>query len=285
MSIFFALISYLGWGTADIFTAVATRKIGTFLSTFWTYVLGFLVLTFFTPFFLKDLNRLNLDIFFITVVLGFILWLAWPIFIEALRIGNASIVGTVAGSFGALVVVFSIIFFKESLEAVQLSGILVILVGILLCSINFADLKKRKIIQNKGTALAIAAMFLWGVYFTFIRIPTEEIGWFWAGYIALGTGALISVIMAFFKRKRFKKLSKKSYFNVLASAVLNTIGTVNFNYAITLGLSSIVAPVATSYPTLFVLLSRIVFKDKLTKQQGIGIILGLLGIVILALTG
>jgi len=42
---------------------------------------------------------------------------------------------------------------------------------------------------------------------------------------------------------------------------------------------SVVAPIAGANPTLFVLLAFFVFKDRLTKQQILGIVLTLLGIV------
>jgi uncharacterized membrane protein len=49
-----------------------------------------------------------------------------------------------------------------------------------------------------------------------------------------------------------------------------------------MGAAAIVAPIAGAYPTLFVFLSRFVFKDRLTKQQGFGIVVTLVGIVLLA---
>ncbi len=282
-AIFFALVSYVGWGSGDIFSAKASRKIGAFLTSFWTYIIGFLFMSLFVPFALKTPVNFSSEILFISIVLGVILWIAWPIFNEALRIGNASIVGTIAGSFGGLVVILSLIFFKESLGPVQLLAIIIILVGIILSSLNFADLKNKKFIENKGTMFAIIVMVIWGIYFTFIRIPTDQIGWFWTTYIAFATGAIISIALSIIKRKEFKKISPKNYLNLGMSAVLTTTGTVSFNFAITQGLTAVVAPIATSYPTLFVLLSRFVFGDKLTKQQWAGIIISLAGIVLLAI--
>ena len=34
-AIFFALIAYVGWGTGDIFGAIASRRIGGYKTTFW----------------------------------------------------------------------------------------------------------------------------------------------------------------------------------------------------------------------------------------------------------
>lgn len=283
-AIFFALVSYIGWGSGDIFSAKASRKIGTFITAFWTDFIGFIFLSLFVPFFLQDLKRIDAEIFFITLLLSIILWIAWPVFLEALRIGNSSIVGTIAGSFGGLVVIFSKVFLKESILPVQFFAIIIILIGIVLSSLNFSDLRNKKLIENKGTLLALIAMLIWGVYFTFVRIPTDQIGWFWPAYIAVATGTVIMTMLSLIKRKNVRKIPSKQYLNLSLSSILTTSGTVSYNIAITQGLTAIVAPIASSYPTLFVLLSRIFFKDKLTRQQWAGIATGLLGIMLLALS-
>lgn len=283
-AIFFALVSYVGWASSDVFSALSSRKTGTFLAAFWTDFIGFILLSFFVPFFLQDLKKFNLEIFFVTLVLSVILWIAWPIFLEAMRIGNSSIVGTIAGSFGGLVVILSTIFLHESILPIQLIGIIIILAGIVLSSLNFSDLKNKKYIENKGTLLAIITMFIWGIYFTFIRISTDQIGWFWPAYIALATGTVIMISLAIIRRKNVRKISSKQYLNLSLASFFATGGTVSYNFAITQGLTAIVAPIASSYPTLFVLLSRFVFGDRLTKQQWFGILISLAGIVFLAVT-
>ncbi len=282
-AIIFALLSYFGWGSGDIFSALASRKIGTFPVAFWTFFLGFILLSFLTPLFLKDLAKFTLEMFLIATVLSVLLFIAWPIFLEALRIGNTSIVGTISGSYGGLVVVLSTIFLNEKLIAIQIFAIIIILTGVVLASLNFKALKNKKFIENRGTVFAIIAMIIWGIYFTFVRIPVEEIGWFWTSYIAVVTGSLLMVATAIFKRKKITKIPSKQYRNIGLSTFLTTTGTVSYNFAITQGLTAVVAPIATSYPTLFVILSRFVFGDKLNKQQWIGIILSLAGIVLLAI--
>ena len=57
-----------------------------------------------------------------------------------------------------------------------------------------------------------------------------------------------------------------------------------FNLGLTLGYSSLIAPVAGSSPVLFVVLSRFVFKEPLTGQQKTGIIFALAGIVLIGIS-
>lgn len=98
------------------------------------------------------------------------------VFYEGLRIGNASLVGTITASFAILVVVFSVIFLNEKISLIQLLLIILIFTGILMCSLDFKDLQNKAAWVNKGTVFALIAMLLWGIYWTFIKIPIQTMG-------------------------------------------------------------------------------------------------------------
>lgn len=57
----------------------------------------------------------------------------------------------------------------------------------------------------------------------------------------------------------------------------------SFYFAISHGQTSIIAPIAGSYPTLFVILAFLIFKDPITRQQIAGIGTTLTGIVLLSI--
>lgn len=70
---------------------------------------------------------------------------------------------------------------------------------------------------------------------------------------------------------------------LLMNALLLGMGSWSFNFAIDQGLTSIVAPIAGSYATLFVILAFLFFKDPITRQQILGIVTTLSGIVLLSI--
>jgi transporter family protein len=282
IAIIFALLSYIGWGSGDIFGTYATRKIGSFLATFWIYAFGALLFSLYIPFALNDLAHVTMDVLAINVLLGLFLAVCFVAFNEALRIGNSSIVGTIAGSFSGITVILSLIFFKESLSMTQILAILIILIGIALSSLHLEDLKKRKVFENKGTLLAILVMLGWGIGYAFIKIPIKQIGWFWSSYILEVVGFLFFLIVGINKFRKNKLPNLRVLTQPLIATLLQNLGGYSFSYGLSVGAASIVAPIAGAYPTLFVLLSRFAFKDRLRKQQGFGIIVTLVGIVLLA---
>jgi drug/metabolite transporter (DMT)-like permease len=281
-AILFALISYLGWGIGDFLSAFSTRKIGPYSFAFWSNAIWFLIFIPFYPFFINDLSSFSWQTFLILSAVSILDIVGLLAFYEGLRIGPVSLVGTISSSFAALVVVFSIVFLKEAITIWQLMSILVIFLGLFFSTLDLKVLKTGRPVLTKGVALGLLAMFCWGIAYTFIKIPIKEIGWFWSNNFLAFYFPFIYLFMRIRKIKLIRPDYNKALPFVIGSSLLFAAGGTSFNYAISRGLSSIVAPIAGSYPTLLVLLAFIFFKDKITKQQVLGIITTILGIVLLA---
>lgn len=283
--ILFALIAYFGWGSGDVFTAIGSRKIGAYSMALWTILLGFVLSALYAPFALNTLLGMRVEILALNIGLGIILAAAWYMFNRALEIANPTIVGTIGASFTALVFIFSIVFLKETVNINQLLAFILVFVGLILSSLDFKALKKN-LKLDKGIIFAILVMVIWGIYFTFIKIPIREIGWYWSNMVSMAVMTILS--LSFIKIKKIKLVNpakRKAIMLIFASTILVTAGTFSFNAALETGKSTIVAPIAGSYPTLFVVLSYFVFKEPLTKQQVLGVLAALVGIVALAFFG
>jgi drug/metabolite transporter (DMT)-like permease len=283
LAILFSLISFFGWAIGDFLSIFATKKLGSYSFAFWNNVIWFLIFIPFYPFFIKDLWHLSLLGFFIISVASILDLVGLVFFYEGLKTGPVSLVGTIGASFAALVVVFSLIFLKETITAIQIVSIIIIFIGLFLSTLDLQALKKGKLTLSKGIVFAFIAMICWGIGYTFIKIPIREIGWFWPN-------AFIGFMFPFFYLFiRFKKIrivspnQNKVFILLIICSLLYSIGGTAFNYALSKGLSSIVAPISAAYPALLVLLVFIFLKDKITKQQIFGIITTILGIVFLAL--
>lgn len=121
VAIFFAIISLLGWGIGDVFTTSATRKIGSFNASFYGYFFGLVLATLYVPFALDSLINFSLPLIVLTAILAVAQLLAFFAYNEGLKIGNSSLVGTIAGAFTSVVVILSILFLGETLLMPQFS--------------------------------------------------------------------------------------------------------------------------------------------------------------------
>jgi len=140
-------------------------------------------------------------------------------------------------------------------------------------------MKREFKISDKGILLALLTMLVWGATMTLIKIPVREIGWYWPTLIILSLFPLYLLYMRLTNSK-LQSLSKSKVVGaVILSVILIRIAEFSYSIGISKGMVSVVAPIAGANPTLFVLLAFFVFKDRLTKQQILGIVLTLLGIV------
>lgn len=282
-AIIFALISYIGWGTGDVFATIAARRLGAYSATFWYLVTELVIFVSLAPFFLKHLQDFTLPLLLFASLLGVIGLIGLITFYEGVRIANASLVGTISASFSAITVVLSILFFGESVTSIQVSAILIIILGLVISTLNTKDLKQKKLIPKKGVLLAGISMITWGVYWAFIKIPVQQLGWFWPYIISILSSILIFPLFLRFRKIKIVKPAKNTIVPIVLNALLLGIGAFSFNYAISKGLTSVVAPIAGSYPTLFALLAYLAFKDAIVKREIVGIATTLSGIVLLSI--
>ncbi len=128
--IIFALIAYFGWGIGDIFGTISARKLGSYSVCFWGLALRLVVFSLYIPFALADIPQITAELVLLSLSLGVILSVGSLAFNEGLNIANPSLVGAIAASFAALVVVLSIVFLKETITTSQALAILVIFLGL-----------------------------------------------------------------------------------------------------------------------------------------------------------
>ncbi len=285
MAIVLALITYIGWGSGDIFGVYSTRKIGAYLTSCYVFIFGFIIASLYIPFAINDLSKITLGLFLLNVLFGTSILFGNFLLNEAFKRSNASVVGVVVQSFPAIVLVLSALIFKDKITSHQIIWIALIFLGMILCIVNFSDFRKGKTIIDSGIKFALIGAAIFSIYFTYLRIFIHAYGWFWPNYISIASFplSLILVKWLFHIKERFVLPKNKSILGAtFLSALLLRGGDIALNSGISNGFASIVAPIAGASPTLFVTLSWLIFKDKINQQQKIGIGTCLLGIVLLS---
>lgn len=285
MPILFAFLAFVGWGVGDVFGGLVARKIKSLSASFWLYIFCFFIPLVLVPFFWHELANINIQMWFLIILLNLILPFPMIAFYEGIRVGNASLVETIGAAFAALTVVFSVLFLHDRLLPSQILPMVLIFVGLALSSLKTESLSLKSIFSDKGIPYGLVAMLLWGIYFTFIRIPVRQVGWFWPSFFNF-LGILTTIAAIKYKKTRLEKLpDRKTFIFSFLNSFLLTLGGYSFNFAVMKGQTAIVAPIAGSYPILSVFLFRLIFKDKISKQQVLGILISLVGIIALSFSG
>lgn len=280
----FAFITYLTWGLGDVFNAVTARTLGAERALLRVFIVSALLFLPLIPGHIHELSKATPLITIAVIALGGLQLVGNIALNKSLRLINAPLALTIFSSYAALIVVLSVILFREPITVLQSLNIALIFIGIFLCT--YIPIKEKQTNEyKKGVLLAILGMACIGIFFTLVKPIIAVIGWFWPIY-AFTVWIPVLWWLHLKEKKQNEHVSwKAALLPVLFTALLLRIGDFSFNAALDSGLTPIVAPIAGSYPTLSVLLSYVVFREKLSARQTIGILLALVGIIALGFVG
>jgi drug/metabolite transporter (DMT)-like permease len=279
--IFFGLLAMIAWGVADYFAAISSRKIGSFQTFFWTQVISliaYLGLFAFIPFHF-DFSFYSLFLVTLTAIL---MCVAYVFFYKSIEVGKVAIGTSISACWALLTVAIAVVFFRQSLTLLQFFGVLCAMSGILLTSLkkeDFLKLKSKSFKVEKEILFGLIALSAWGVAFSLIDVLVSTVDWFRAIFLIK---VLMVIFFAVLPRKEKIKVPQKIWLLLLVG-VLETVAYLSYGFGLTHGSSTIVAPVSSTYPIVAIILARLFLKEKMEKQQYVGIGFVLAGVVLLAL--
>ncbi len=280
----FATITLVGWGIAGVFSTIASRTSGPIRALFWQLLSAFVLCTFYVPFSVSPFT--NMWHFFIAVSLAGINVCAFLFYFKSLEKGNPTLAGSIAYSFPLLTVGCSVLLLHESISILQGVGSLITLFGLIFILFKPEDLKQLKlnsIHKDKNLLYALYAMILWALFGVFVKIPAQTMGWFWPIYLFQFVGLVgLFLYMRMHHIYVLPKQIQKTAPIIFFSMLFDTSGQFAYNLGVLSGFVSVVAPIAGASNALFVILSRIIFKEPILRRQLVGILFCLVGILLLS---
>ncbi len=272
----------LGFGLGNGISQVPIKKIGARRVIFFRSIFMSLILFMVLLFFLSETD-FSPTYILITFVISLIGYIPLVTFYKALKIGKVGIISPIASSSVVFTILFSIIFFKESLNQMQLFAILVIIFGIVLISINFKDIKNSNLFKiSSGVPFALITCVLWGLVFFLFKIPVNVLGPILTSFIIEFGNLVYSGINLKISKIGFKLPDKKTLTYIFILALCVTVGSLFYNLGIRVSDVSIVAALYSSNPLVATLYGKFVYKEKLKMQQYFAIFLMLIGIVLVS---
>ena len=273
-----------GWGIYDFLGGVFAKQIGPYKSFFWSQAAGLisallLALVFTTSFQIPNFVIILFPIAAIVYSAGYLF------FFKGFEIGNVSIVAATMNLWAVFTMLFAFIFMGQRLSATQTLGVLMIISGVTLASVNLNDIGKHKFQLSSGVKEAIFGAFFFGIFWNISEIISEEVGWLLTTLL-VKLGIVVFLLVFSFPGKREISLAKTSA-NIKYTIVLMGIAEAGavavVNYGLTIGDAILITPIASALSIVTITLAVVFLKDKVTKLQGLGIIMAIIGIVVTAL--
>jgi len=283
LSILLGIGGMFGWGIYDFLGGVFAKQIGSFKSLFWSQLAGLI-----SVFLLALVYAISINVSILVIILSAISAVIYAagylFFFKGFEIGNISIIAATMNLWAVFTMVFAFIFMGQRLSTVQTTGVLMIITGATLATLNWNDIRNRRFILSTGVKEAIIGAFFFGVFWNISEIINEEIGWLLTT-LFVKAGILIFLLVFSFLVKREVSLSNattQTKYVVVLMGIIEAGAVALVNYGLTIGDAILITPISSALSIVTIMLAIIFLKEKISKFQGLGIIMAIFGIIVTA---
>ncbi|GAC1462987.1 MAG: DMT family transporter [Chloroflexota bacterium] len=278
-AVLLGLASALCWGTSDFLGGMEARRMPPFAVVLWGQMVGGILLA------------IALAFMGTRPVLGSILWggvggvvgaCALVLLYRGLATGLMSIVAPVSGCGVVLPVLFSIALGHVP-QARGIAGIVAAVAGIVLVSLHPSSSNAAGGSSRSALVLALGAACGFGLFFVCVSQGTAVHDgsplWTVAG-ARMGSLVLLPALVAL--RRASAPWPGRRLPHVALVGILDSSANLLYAIATTRGALAIVAVLGSLYPVATILLGQIVLSERLSRIQGAGVVLALLGVALLS---
>ncbi|HSX17236.1 MAG TPA: DMT family transporter [Patescibacteria group bacterium] len=285
-AVVFGLLTAVGWGFGDFWSAHATKKLGPITTLFYVTVVG---LTAFGLLFVTVLRphvTLTASSLWYTGVSSILVTIAAILFYKALLAGPVSLVSPITGAYPMVSTLLALLVFGAHISARQIAAIVVIVAGVLAASGLF-NIKRNERLLSTGPLLAIFAIFFYGAGFTCMAQAVERIGW--EVPLLLSCALSIPTLLLIYAKdaRHIVSQAKQAFSNkyILGAGVMGTAAYAMLNISFTHDQAggAIAIAVSSCYAALTMGLALKHFKEEIKLVPIAGAVVTIVGVVILAL--
>jgi bacterial/archaeal transporter family protein len=283
LSILLGIGGMLGWGIYDFLGGVFSKQIGSFKSLFWSQLAG-LASILLLAFVLKaDMNLPALALILFPIAAIFYS-AGYLFFFKGFEKGNVSIVAATMNLWAVFTVLFAFIFMGQRLTTTQTMGVVMIITGATLASIDWGALKNQSFQLSLGVREAVIGAFFFGIFWNISEIISEEIGWLFTTLLVKFGIAVFLLIFSFAVKQEIVLInsSTKTKYVILLMGTIEVAAVALVNYGLTIGDAILITPIASALSIVTITLAVIFLKEKISKLQGLGIVMAIIGIIVTA---
>jgi transporter family protein len=281
VSILAGLGGMFGWGIYDFLGGVYAKQIGPFKSLFWSQLAGLISVLLLIFVFTISLNVPILIIILLPIA-AIVYSAGYLFFFKGFEIGNVSMVAATMNLWAVFTMLFAFIFMGQRLSVIQSLGVLMIIIGVTLASLNWSDIRNQKFQLSAGVKETVLGAFFFGVFWNISEVISEEIGWLLTTVI-VKFGIILFLLLYSFLIKQKLDLTKagaQTKFMVVLMGIIEAAAVAIVNYGLTIGDAILITPIASALSIVTITLAIIFLKDKVTRLQSLGIMTAISGIIV-----
>ncbi len=279
-----AVAAMVSWGVADFLAKKAIDQIGYKISIIINQAVAFVPAVIVAALFFK-MPSFTPTLAFETVLAGVTGVVGYIFFYRGLGKGNVSVVAPITSSWSVITVLLAAFLFAEKLSPLQIVGVVAVFIGVFFASTNFAELKRSIKIGgwSAGAADGVIAMAAWGVSYALLKPITSAVGPVMALFL-LKVLAIATILSFTGVAKTKLSLPAKIIVLLLGTAgLLDFFAYLAFNFSLNTQTVSVVSAIVATAPAITIVLAYFFLKERIVRNQKLGIIAILVGLVLISL--
>ena len=287
----------LSWGTLDVFSALASRRIGSLRVTTGMQVVGATLIWVFAL-----ANGVVFPSDPAVIIGGSLVGLAgagaYLAYFTGLRIGPIAVVSGMVAAYGGLTVVLAVLFRGESLTPVQALGATVATIGVILTGVAFGGGLRGVRFAGPGVVFAIVALVLFVIMTIGTDIVIERTGWIEILLVSRSANAVISVIVLVVAMTALRgpaapllqgedadggRIDKRVVAAVGLAGLLDVLGLMSFAYGLEVAETWLVGLASSFGPAVTIVVAVAFLGERLKPIQWLGLAGVLVGMIAIGL--
>ena len=287
----------LSWGTLDLFSALASRRIGSLSVTTGIQLVGATLI-----WVVALATGVSLPSDPAVLIGGSLVGLAgagaYLSYFTGLRIGPISVVSGMVAAYGGLTVVLAVLFRGESLTPLQALGATTATVGVILTGVAFGGGLRGIRFAGPGVAFAVVALILFAVMTIGSDIVLERAGWVQVLLVSRSANAVISVLVLVVAMTALRgpaapllqgeradggRVDKRVIGAVVLARLLDVLGLMSFAYGLEVAETWLVGLASSFGPAVTIVVAVAFLGERLKPIQWLGLAGVLVGMIAIGL--
>ncbi len=286
----FGLLTGLGaalaWGTMDIASAMASRRVGSLRVVAGSQVVSAILLIVVA---LATGTELPSDpgVNVLAGALGIVGAGAYLAYFTGLRIGPISVVSGVVAAYGGLTVVLAVVLRGETLTGLQALGAAIATAGVILTGVAFDGSVRGTRLAGPGVIFAVIALVLFSVMTIGLATAIESASWLAVILVSRIVNAIVAVLAVVVVTALSSGVGdfagRRVWAVVLLAGILDALGLISLAIGLA-GAPTWLVGLASSFgPGITILVAVAFLGERLKPIQWLGLVGVLIGMVAIGL--
>ncbi|MBA2757875.1 MAG: DMT family transporter [Chloroflexi bacterium] len=291
------LAAALSWGTLDVFSALASRRIGSLRVTTGIQLVG-AGLVWMVALALGTRMPTDPVVLLGGTLVGAAGAGAYLAYFTGLRIGPISVVSGMVAAYGGLTVVLAVIIRGESLSPLQAAGAAVATLGVILTGFAFDGGLRGMRFAGPGVGFAILALVLFATMTIGSDIVIDRSGWLEVLLVSRTANAVLSVAVLVIAMTAFRgptapllrgevadggRLRPAVVVAIVLAGLLDVMGLLAFVYGLEFAETWLVGLASSFGPAVTILVAVVFLGERLRPIQWLGLAGVLAGMIAIGL--